>query len=82
MTVVTIPTPDPSSSSLFSPSHHHHHVDRGVSLSSSPVSEQLLEAAACANEKGVTRALLEGADINVCDSKGRTIVGYVIGGER
>ena len=80
MTVVTIPTPDSSSSSLFSTSHHH--VDRGVSHSSSPVSEQLLEAAACANEKGVTRALLEGADINACDSKERTIVGYVIGGER
>ena len=81
MPVVTIPTPYPSSYSLFSTSHYHH-VDCDAPLSSSPVSEQLLEAAACANEKGVTRALLEGADINVCDSKGRTIVGYVIGGER
>lgn len=75
-------TTDSSSFSTTSP----HHVDRGGSLLSPPPEVahhmQLLDAAACADVENVSRALREGADINACDSKGRTVLGYAIGGER
>ncbi|KAI0072753.1 ankyrin [Panus rudis PR-1116 ss-1] len=66
-----------TSSFAYSPAHHH--VDRG-SLPS--VSVSLFEAAATANEKAFSLALRAGADVNASDAKGRTVIGYVIGGDR
>ena len=77
MTTATVNTTAIDSSS-FSTAHH---VDRG-GLLSLPVSLDLLEAASRADKEGVLLALENGADINACDLKGRTVVGYVIGGER
>ncbi|CAL1716418.1 unnamed protein product [Somion occarium] len=64
-----------TTTTLFSPPAHH--VERA--LHSLPVS--LLEAVASANENAVLRALQDGADINASDPNGRTVVGYVIGGD-
>lgn len=47
-----------------------------------PTRPTLLEAAAHADEAAVLRALEEGAEVDVEDAAGRTVIGCAIAGQR
>ncbi|KAL4243728.1 hypothetical protein ABKN59_011456 [Abortiporus biennis] len=57
-----------------------HHAERGQQSLS--INALLLEAAIKADEHTFSNALKSGADVNVCDDRGRTVIGCALGGER